>query len=187
MKFRANQSALILVVMVLCTGLWAGYLYARSGGVSGVCDQPDGCSCHDDLPNANGTVTVTITGPQMVSQGATNTYTLTVSGGPSGDTGGFNLCADGGTLIPGTGSELGSGELRQSNGNNRSWSFDWTAPATPGTRSFVAVAQATNGSGSSGDSWNWYGDAQGTPFQIEVLGPVPVLPRTWGSLKALYR
>jgi hypothetical protein len=51
---------------------------------------------------------------------------------------------------------------------------------------FHAVAQATNGSGTSGDSWNWYGDTQGAPFSIVVVGPLPLKHLSWGLLKALY-
>jgi hypothetical protein len=124
---------------------WAGFLAARSTGRTGECATADGCDCHDSIPNANGNVHVTITGPQLVTAGSTYDYTISVSGTPSGSTGGFNLCASGGTLIAGTGSKVGSGELTHSNGDNRFWAFQWTAPTTgSANQSFVAVAQATH-------------------------------------------
>ena len=187
MQNKSNRIGTTVVVAVLIMGLWAGILYARSGGISGTCAEPDGCSCHGDLPNDGGAVTVDISGPQIVDYGTTASYTITVTGDPSGTTGGFNLCADMGTLVPGTGTELRSGELTHSDGDSRSWTFDWTAPGAEGTANFTAAGLGSNGSGTGGDFWNWYGDTQGAPFAITVNGPVPALPTTWGMIKALYR
>jgi hypothetical protein len=169
-KLQRVLGAGIAVVSIL----WAGYLLARSGGYIGVTQSPIGCNCHDSSPDANGNVTVDIQGPQTVQAGATETYTISVSGQPAGTTGGFNLSTDTGTLIAGTNSQLDTGELTHVDKNSRSWTFEWEAPATEGTASFFAVGQATNGSGSSGDSWNWYGGAQSTAFQIEVTSTVGI-------------
>jgi hypothetical protein len=184
----SSRIGLTFGLVTIATTMWAGYLAARTGGVSGVCESSEGCDCHSASPNANGAATVTITGPQLVDAGTTHSYTITVTGGPSGTTGGFNLCATEGTLIAGTGSSLDNGELVHSNADNRSWTFEWTAQASGSALvDFFAVAQATDGSGRSGDSWNWYGGAQSTPFTIVVAGPLPVVPVTWGLLKATYR
>lgn len=175
----------IVLALSVC---WAGFLAARSTGRIGECATSDGCDCHDKTPNANGDVTVTVAGPDTVDAGATNGYRIWLSGGPSGNTGGFNLCASGGTLIAGSGCKVDTGELTHSNGDNRFWLFEWIAPmAAPATYEFTAVAQATDGAQTSGDSWNWYGGAQGTPFTITVVPPTPVLPTSWGRLKARYR
>lgn len=167
--------------------LWAAHLMAGSGGRVGVSSSATGCNCHSSSRNANGTATVTITGLQNVEAGSVTSYTIAVTGGPSGTTGGFNLSANGGTLTAGTGSRVSSGELTHSNGSQRSWTFTWTAPAATGTYQFVAVAQSTNGSGSSGDSWNWYGGAAGAPFSITVSPSTPVARASWGEVKARYR
>ena len=185
---RSLRFGMTFGIVAVSLTLWVGYLAARSGGVSGVCTSSEGCDCHSSTPNDNGVATVTITGPQLVDSGTTNSYTIAVTGGPSGTTGGFDLCATEGTLIAGVGSKLDSGELIHSNGDNRSWTFQWTAQtAGMALVDFFAVAQATDGSGRSGDSWNWYGDTESTPFTITVVGPLPIQPTSWGLLKDRYR
>ena len=75
----------ILVATILCVStLWAGFLLARSGGRFNEALTADGCECHNASPDASGDVTVNITGPQNVTAGSTNAYTLFVTGGPSG-------------------------------------------------------------------------------------------------------
>ncbi len=166
---------LVGTLLTLTVTLWAGYLFARSSGMTGVAQSPNGCSCHSSTPNANGPVTVTITGPQAVRPDSIGTYTITVSGGPAATKGGFNLKAQAGTLIAGPNTNIVGGELTHSNPDSRSWSFDWKAPATEAPVNLYAVAQATDGAGgNSGDSWNWYGGAVNTPFPITVSSTVGV-------------
>ncbi len=150
--------------------VWAGYVMAHSSGMTGVAQSSNGCSCHSQAPNANGAVTVSITGPASVQTGSTSAYTITVSGGPPGTEGGFDLKADAGTLVAGTGTWTTGTELTHADNTQRSWSFTWTAPAAGTTAHFYAIAQSCNGSGTSGDSWNWYGGAVNTPFTITVSG-----------------
>jgi hypothetical protein len=151
---------------------WAAYLFADQSGRTGVSTSSSGCSCHGSSPNTNGAVSASITGPQTVLAGSVGDYTISVAGTPSGTTGGFNLKADGGTFTAGTGNKVSNGELTHSTNSARSWSFRWTAPSTPGTYRFWAVGLASNGSGTSGDSWNWYGGAVSTPFTITVGAPI---------------
>ena len=184
---KLQRIAVTVLTVTLAMALWAGYIYARTGGVGDLCEAAQGCDCHSDMPNANGAVTVAITGPQSVDVGTTNSYTISVTGGPSGTTGGFNLCADGGTLVAGPGTVAASGQLIHTNADNRSWTFEWTAPDTETSVEFTAVGQATDGAQTRGDSWNWYGGSAGSPFSITVTGPVPVEPITWGLLKDRYR
>jgi hypothetical protein len=185
-KLKLHKIGLTVLVVTLTMTLWAGYLIARTGGISGICVEVDGCSCHGPV-NDNGNATVAISGPQTVDVNSTNSYTISITGGPAGTTGGFNLCADGGALVAGTGNKLDAGELVHDGVDSRSWTFEWTAPGTEGTTDFTAIAQATNGGGTAGDSWNWYGGAVGTPFTITVMATVPVHPTTWGLLKDLYQ
>ena len=166
---------LLTATVVAGTMLWAGLLLARSTGLTGVAQSATGCSCHSSTPNANGPVTVTISGPQAVLPSSTNSYTISVSGGPATTMGGFNLKAAGGTLIAGANNQLLSGELTHLSRDFRTWSFTWQAPATEGQVNFYAVAQAVNGTGNNnGDSWNWYGGAVNTPFPITVSSLVGV-------------
>jgi hypothetical protein len=159
-----------LLVFLAGAGLAAsaGLLGARSDGVSGKTQAATGCSCHSTTPNSAGGVTVTLAGPQSVAPGSTHSYTVAVIGGPNGTTGGFNLMASSGTLVPGVGSQLLNNELVHANNTRRSWTFDWTAPLVDGTANLYAVGMTSNGSGSNGDSWNWYGGAVGIAFPVTV-------------------
>jgi hypothetical protein len=170
---RRNFVSPRLVGALFSAGLicWAAYLFADGSGKTGYSDYSRGCSCHNSSPNSAGAVTVSISGPQTVQPGSKSGYTISVSGGPSGTTGGFDLSATGGTFTAGTGDQVSSGEMTHTNNSRRSWTFQWTAPSTPGTYSFAAVGLASNGSSSSGDSWNWYGNSAGAPFTITVSGP----------------
>ena len=169
-----SRTRWIVGLLVVASLVWAGSLLAHSGGASGVARSATGCNCHSTTPNANGTATVTITGPQAVQPGSSHSYTITVTGGPSGTTGGFDLNSGGGTFTPGTGTKLLNGDLVHSDGTRRSWTFSWQAPSTQGTVNWYAVAQPTNGSGTSGDSWNWYGGGVNTAFPITVSSQVDV-------------
>jgi hypothetical protein len=184
---RLYSPRIVGVTIVAVVALWAGFLFARSSGIIGLSTSANGCVCHDGSPNANGNATVTITGPQMVETSSTSNYTIMVSGGPVSTTGGFNLSADGGSLIAGANNQLDTGELTHVDRDSRSWTFQWQAPATPGTYNLFAVAQATNGSGTGGDSWNWYGGQAGAGYQIVVEKPVQTISSSWGKLKAIYR
>ncbi len=178
-----TRSRLVGLAATLAAACWAAFALARSTGMTGVAQSSTGCACHSTTPNANGPVTVTITGPQVVAPNSTSNYTLSVSGGPATTFGGFNLKASGGTLVAGSNSQLLNGELTHFNRNSRSWTFAWQAPAADGTVNFFAVSQAVNGNGgNSGDSWNWYGGAANTPFAITVNSLVGVDGQAAASL-----
>lgn len=165
----------LVATVVGAATLWAGLLLARPDGMTGVAQSASGCSCHSSTPNANGPVTVSISGPQAVRPGTANSYTISVSGGPAGTEGGFNLKAQAGTLIAGVDCQLVGGELTHFSPDFRTWHFSWQAPATDEVVNLYAVSQACNGNGNNqGDSWNWYGGAVNTPFPITVSSLVGV-------------
>ena len=169
-----RRMALVALVGAAGLAVWAGDPLARGDGVNGRSQSTTGCSCHSSTPNSNGAVTATISGPAFVAPNSTHSYTITVSGGPAGATGGFDLLTSSGTIVPGTGTKLLSGDLVHSDNTRRTWTFDWIAPATDGVASFYLVGLASNGSGSSGDSWNWYGNAVNTAFPVSVNALVAV-------------
>ena len=173
-----------LVLSVLGLVLWAGQPNAKVDGVSGKTQSATGCSCHGSTPNTS--VVVTITGPNAVAPGSTNAYTIALTGGVAGTTGGFDLKASAGTLVPGTGSKLLNTELVHANNTRRSWTFNWTAPTTPALVNMYAVGMTSNGSNTSGDGWNFSGGALNTAFVIDV-NPTPATPTTWGIVKDVYR
>lgn len=166
---RANTTRILALSAILLTAVWTGHVLAHSSGMIGKAQNAEGCNCHSTTPNANGPVTVLIDGPTTVAPNAVANYTVTVYGGPADSVGGgFNLEADGGTLIAGANNQLDTGELTHVDRNSRSWDFSWQAPATEGTVNFYAIAQSVNGSSQNGDSWNWFGGAVSTPFAIAV-------------------
>ncbi|HEV8480951.1 MAG TPA: choice-of-anchor V domain-containing protein [Candidatus Eisenbacteria bacterium] len=179
---RSNSTRRItagLVLAALAVAAGAGRLAAHSNGVSGKYALATGCSCHGAAANGNGNVVVDIAGPTTVGPGLTAHYTLTVSGDPAGSTGGVDLKASAGTLVPGTGTKLSSTELVHSDNLRRSWSFDWQAPVAEGSYNFQAVALCDNNDGSTdGDSWNWFGAVAGTAFAVTVSQAVDVDPRS---------
>jgi len=185
--FAKRLPKLLGALVTASLAFWAACLLADGSGRTGVSTSASGCNCHGSTPNASGAVTVSITGPQTVAAGSTNAYTISVSGGPSGTKGGFDLSANGGTLVAGTGSKVSGSELTHSNNSQRIWSFTWTAPATAGSYGFAAVGMASNGSGTGGDSWDWYGDAAAAPFAIVVESPTPTTRKSLGALKSRYR
>jgi len=173
-----------LIISAVGLALWAGQPSAKVDGISGKTRSATGCSCHSSTPN--GAVSVTISGPQAVAPGSTNSYTIALTGGVAGTTGGFDLSASSGTLVPGTGSRLLNNELVHSNNSRRSWTFNWTAPAAAGFVNLYAVGLTSNGSATSGDGWNFSGGAVNTAFVIDV-STTPALPTTWGMVKDVYR
>ena len=69
---------------------------------------------------------------------------------------GLNVASTGGSFTAGTGSRVSSGEITH-NGTQSSgaFSFDWTAPSTPGTYVLSGVGNSVNGNGNPlGDDWN---------------------------------
>jgi len=172
MLVRGTTGALIL------TALFASACFADASGRTG--RTATGCSCHGSV---NAGVNVTITGPQTVEPLSTHAYTVAVSGGPATSTGGFDLKVSGGTLTAGANNRVSGSDVTHSNRNSRSWTFSWTAPATTGTQTFVAVGLGCDGTGGTGgDAWNFYGGVANTAFEISVADPLDVVGtpgKTW--------
>jgi len=147
--------------LVLSFGLLAcsGLALASENGISGYSGNPginNGNSC-DTCHSGGATPSVDIAGPMTVMPGSTNTYTLTISGGQSA-WGGLDVSATLGALstITGEGTRISSGEIVQSArkaavGSDVSFSFNWTAPSSPGTAALYGAGLSANGSGTGGD------------------------------------
>lgn len=154
------KSILVVVAFLLLPLASVVELGASSNGISGFSGNPatnGGLTC--SACHARGIVpTVVMTGPTFVEPGSTNTYTLTVGGGQE-RAGGLDVSVTAGNLVvidPGT--YLLDGEITQVSPrpvdiitNEAVWSFNWTAPPTPGTVTMygagnsVNLAQAFNG------------------------------------------
>lgn len=161
------------VLLAASLVLGAGAVSADVNGRTGKAQSTTGCSCHGTTRTSS--VTTTITGPQSVTTGSTNQYTVSVTGGFAGTQGGFGLKASGGTLTAGANNQVSGTEVTHMDANSRSWTFSWTAPATAGTQNFWAIAQVVDGGlDTSGDMWNWFGGVVNTPFAIAVTSAAGV-------------
>lgn len=147
------KKIIIIFAVIL---VFATQLLSSSGGKTGY--TTTGCTCHGTLSAGNSVVTLTASPDIFSGAGfaAGNTYalTITVTGGPSGNSGGFNLKASAGSFSnPSAAAKLQSGEVTHKNPSSRSWTVDWMAPTTP-TDSVVfnfAGNSVNNNGDSSGD------------------------------------
>lgn len=130
------------------------------GNSAGKYNQSSGCSCH----STSGTTaaSVSISGlSSSYTPSTTYTLTISVSGGVSGSNGGFSLDINKGSLSSGIGfavnvDSAGTSATHSITGSNqRSWSVDWTAPASGSGQATINVAGLTaNGNGQNGgDRW----------------------------------
>ncbi len=146
---------------------YTGRTSTTSGGCGG---------CHGS--NASSDVTVTIisgSGSFTVAPGSTTSFSVTVSTTNTNLTNaGVNLAVktdetsspgtNAGTLSPGTGLRLRGTpeEITQDapqtlSGGSATWTFEWTAPMTPGTYYMRVLGFCGDGDGNdnSDDRWNW--------------------------------
>ena len=150
MQHTRRLLAIVLLTMLISSSQVA---IANSNGKTGA--STSGCTCH----GTSSTISPSLSGLPWGAGGYTAgaTYSLNWDGGPHipGD-GGFNLDASAGTWSNlGSQVQLVNGELTHSSDSLRSWSADWTAPATgTGNVDFNLAVLYANGNGAnSGDDW----------------------------------
>ena len=93
----------------------------------------------------------------MYTPGQTYTITIGVSGGVSGNGGGFSLEATQGSFAnPGAFAQVSQGSVTHSSADARSWTVDWTAPGSGSGQVTIRLAVNTvdKGGTSAGDAWN---------------------------------
>ncbi len=127
-----------------------------SGGITGFSGKQgqDCSSCH----SGGIAPTVTLAGPSFVLHDSTRTFTFRLAGGQQ-VAAGLNVAVDSGTLLATDlqtyveSEELTHDQPRFVDGNGEaSWSFDFTAPTTPGALTMWAAGNSVNFSGdNSGD------------------------------------
>lgn len=166
----------------------AGILSAYAGGVqSGVNGVPVNASravascgqCHSSSSptstRTNPPITSLTVASFVLGPGQQTAVTTSVTAGVAGTTGGFLCEATAGTFVAGSGTHInGAGDsITHSNKNQRSWSYTFTAPGTPGPVELTSVAMTANNSGSGGDQFSFNGfnpnSTVGTPVRIYVL------------------
>ncbi|MFA4924427.1 MAG: choice-of-anchor V domain-containing protein, partial [Ignavibacteriaceae bacterium] len=150
-KFLLTTMFLSVVVTI--------YVFGYQGGITGRTQKNGiGCTCHSS--SASTAVSVVIDGPESLLPGQTETYTVTISGGPL-VAGGTNIAASEGTLAPGTDLRLASSELTHQSPKTSSngkvvFSFTYTAPAAEGSITLYANGNSVNHDGTnSNDQWNF--------------------------------
>ena len=190
MQHTRRLLAIVLLTMLISSSQVA---IANSNGKTG--SSTSGCTCH----GSSSTVSPSLSGLPWGAGGYTpgSTYSLNWDGGPHipGD-GGFNLDSSAGTWSNlGSQVQLVNGELTHSSDSLRSWSADWTAPAT-GTGNVVfnlAVLYANGNGATSGDDWGtgtWtLGEASSssnTPPEARSVIFVPTNPTRGTGLAVSY-
>ncbi|MDP6870495.1 MAG: hypothetical protein QGI21_06980 [Candidatus Poseidoniaceae archaeon] len=150
-----NLKTALAIVLILLLASAAPLTQGKEGGKF---SSSSGCSCH-----YAGSATVSISGhPASYTAGQTYTLTVSVTGSMSGSGGGFSLDVNKGSLSVGgisisvSVNSAGNSATHQITGNNqRSWTVDWTAPATgSGTVTIGVAGMLTNSNGqNTGDAW----------------------------------
>lgn len=135
------------------------YVFGYHSGITGRTKKNGvGCTCHANSPSTN--VSVVIDGSATLLPGQTETYTVTISGGPLAAAG-TNIAASAGSLTPGAGLRLASSELTHQepiipSSGKVVFTFTYTAPATEGTVTLYANGNSVNLDGTNGnDQWNF--------------------------------
>lgn len=148
--------------------------------------------CHDSYPLNSGTGSVSISVAGAVQPGQTVPVTVTVAntttpapGSATGRRQGFEVSArDASGAIAGTSTITDAANTRLTSGVDRtvthrtpgalqsSWTFDWTAPASPATVTFTAAGNAANGGDLDGNGNNAAGDYIYTTSQTVQVGSV---------------
>jgi hypothetical protein len=146
--YKKTHIFAVILIIFLLFGISA-LIYAYGSGVAGCTlkNQSTGCNCHSTVPNTN--VTVTLSGPDTVLAGSTNTYTFSVNTSGSFTKGGIDIAISNGTLGIGTSSgiKISSGEVVHSSKftSATTKTFTFTAPSTPGTITMYACGAAGTG------------------------------------------
>lgn len=174
-KYRRTWPILAMGLLGLTLFMAAPRVMASLNGRVGFSGNPntnDGQTCVACHASGAPTPQVSLEGPTSVSAGATQRYTLTVSGGP-GVTAGMNvsLGPNFGELRPIDASiQRILGELTHSapkpfQAGHSQFTFEWDAPSHNGTTTLYATANSSNG------AEDLVGDGIGTAtLDIEVTG-----------------
>lgn len=122
-----------------------------------------GTSCSSCHGNMNTNTTVVLTGlPSTFVTGQTYPLSFAISNATNTKAG-FNISTSAGTFTAGSGSKVNGAKTQITHTTPKSaasgtttFDFTWTAPATIGAVTFLAVGNAVNGDGqdNSSDQWN---------------------------------
>ena len=194
MKKKLLPLSLVLLLLLSMAPLTTG----NSGGIY---NQGSGCGggyCHGSNTNA----VVSMSGqPASYTPGQSYTLSISVTGGASGNNGGFSLDVSKGTLSAGIGFAVNVNNAQDSathsitGSSQRSWSIDWIAPsAGSGIAVLDLAGNAADGNGgNSGDNWDAIsiqipeaGAPSNTPPSASNLQLSPSNPVTTDTLSLTY-
>ena len=161
-----KQSTITVLLLSVPLGLAiAEPVFSRSGGIfpsstrsltrhaSSACGD-----CHNRSPGGP-TVQVQV-GARSLTPSQLVPVTVSATGGPSGNEGGFTADVTAGRLIPGGNTRVSStgDAITHSSERGRAWSFQMQASSQPGPAEFFTVVNAVDGNGkTSGDQWAFHG------------------------------
>jgi hypothetical protein len=177
---RRIMSRRIAGISVFITILMVSMVFSAMGREDGKFDRAKiGCGdsgCH--ILTVDPTVSVNIAGlPSEYTPGQSYVLTITVSGGPSTTSGGFNLEVSQGILTLGdTNVQINGGTGNQAthtHPNQRSWTVTWEAPLIgSGDVTFWVAGNAVNGNGqNTGDGWNLNSYIVSEASTLDILPP----------------
>ncbi|MBI3195400.1 MAG: T9SS type A sorting domain-containing protein [Ignavibacteriae bacterium] len=172
------QSTSLLIALSSLLIVWCGFeVYYSTGMIGRTKKTPDGygCVCHNPGVPTD-TILVYVTGPEIVSVGSSNVYTLHILGGPS-VVGGFNVAVGQGSLQSmDTTTRMENGELTHTEPKiwgdaTVSWQFMYIAPSTAGYDTIYSVGNSCNNDLSPiGDEFNY-----GVDFYINVIDTLKII------------
>jgi hypothetical protein len=148
-KFYTRKRIAATLVAILFVFSISAIVYSYATGRAGctLLTHTTGCNCHSTTPSS--TVTTTLSGPDTVIVGSTNTFTFSVASSGSFTRGGIDVAVSSGTLGIGTstGIKILSGEVVQSARftGPTTKTFSFTAPSTPGNVTMAACGCAGTG------------------------------------------
>jgi hypothetical protein len=141
---------------------------AYPGGISGrtLKGSTPGCTCHTS--SASSSVSLVFAGPTTLTTGQTGNYTVLMTYTSNITGGGIDIAASNGTLAPSDARlKVLGGELthpsKQTSTTQLTWSFKYTAPATPGPQTLYASGCGVK------SKWNNAGN-----YAITITDPAPV-------------
>jgi hypothetical protein len=149
------------LIPVVLSVTYCLYVYASSGGITGVTKKSGspGCTCHALSPDLD--VNVFIAGPDTLSTGETGSYTVSISGGPA-VAAGTDIAASHGTLLVDdlqlqkVGAELTHTSPKSFVTSTVTFAFKYTAPSAAARETLFANGNSVNLNGSNvGDAWNF--------------------------------
>jgi hypothetical protein len=139
-----------------------------------------GCGASGCHGSKNNGLSLTLVGDAVIQPGQTKQYSITVPSNLGTTYGGINIAVSGGTLAPVSSNlRLDTGELAHNARQTMPviFTFNYTAPNSPGTMQTMYAVGKGGGSASNGNNWN---DAPDKRIDVIALPAAPVAQAATG-------